>query len=100
MNVVDVGCLPAWLIGRVVPRAVRRPWYPFSVGLAGLCGVAIVQAGAAGRWPTAVVLAGFAVALLGGPVAAARWRAARARVEASAVADLDPAAGAFPMLPR
>lgn len=89
VKVIEVGCLPAWVLGRVLPRAWRRPGHPFLVGLAGLCGVAIVQAGVAGRWPTAVILAGVGAGLLLGPVFAARWAAERVRVEASAVAGLD-----------
>lgn len=89
VNVIEVGCLPAWVLGRMLPRGWRRPGHPFLVGLTGLCGVAIAQAGVAGRWPTAVILAEVVAGLLLGPVFAARWAAERVRVEASAVAELD-----------
>lgn len=92
VNVIEVACLPAWVLGRVLPRAWRRPGHPFLVGLAGLCGVAIVQAVAVGRWPTGLILAHVGAGLLLGPVFAARWTVARVRVEAAAVAQLDPAA--------
>lgn len=74
VRVLEVACIPARLIARLIPRSIRRPWHPLPLGLACLSLVAVIQQGSQGRWGVAALQVILAAALIGAPWFEARWQ--------------------------